>query len=136
MNILSAILALAAMTALPLAARAASEAVYEGHYVWGAEVETFAPCGTGGKAWWVIADEPDWVKLRDTHQGLTTEPYEEIYVRVIGDYAGEATEERSGAFSLQYDGLFRVDQLLLARKRSAADCTGVANPPDSDIETP
>lgn len=98
-----------------------SERVYEGIYTWGAEVETFSPCGTG-KDWWVITEETLSHQLSSAHRNLTSEPYEGIYVRVIGFYAGPADEDTAGYFATQYEGLFRINKVLSIRKQSASDC--------------
>jgi hypothetical protein len=109
----------------PVHLACAPNRIYEGIYTWGAEVETFSPCGTGGKEWWVSTTEPIWEQLRNDTMRLTTEPYEGIYVKVTGNYAGPATEETGGAFSTQYEGLFKVTKVWLTRKTADADCKGV-----------
>lgn len=114
--------------ALLLSACATPSAVFDGVYVWGAEVETFTACGSD-KEWWVLADEPTWLQLRDAHQALTVKPYEGIAVQVSGYYAGPATQEAGGGFATQYDGLFRVTKLLATRKRDDAACKTPRNLP-------
>lgn len=109
---------------------AASDRLFEGVYTWGHEVETFSPCGSKGKRWWVVASEPLLEKLRDATLRLTTSAYEGIYVRVTGDYAGPATEETGGAFSMQYEGLFEVTTVWFTRKLSASDCNNFTNSSD------
>ncbi len=109
------------VAALALCSACTSESIYEGVYTWGAEVETFSPCGTGGKAWWVITDEVLSHQLSSAHGNLTTKPYEGIYVRVSGFYDGPPNEA-AGAFAAQYEGLFRINKVLFIGKRSALDC--------------
>ena len=109
------------------ACASSAEKTYEGLYVFSSEAEIFSPCGSGGRAWWVIASEPIWLELRDTTLRLTSEPYEGIYVQVRGFYAGPATEETGGAFSTQYEGLFRVTKLVSARESRESDCKVPAN---------
>ncbi len=100
--------------------------VFDGVYTWGAEVETFSPRGSGEKQWWVLTGMDMRQQLSVAHQRLTTEPYEGIYVKVSGYYAGPATEEKGGPFSLQYEGLFEITKVWLTRKRSTSDCRATA----------
>ena len=109
------------VVALTLGSACTSQRVYEGVYTWGAEVETFSPCGTGSKEWWVITDEMLSHQLSSAHENLTSKPYEGIYVRVSGFYDGSANEA-AGAFAAQYEGLFRINDVLFARKGSTSDC--------------
>jgi hypothetical protein len=102
--------------------------IYEGVYTWGAEVEVFTPRGSQ-KGYWVLTTEPLWLRLSMAHQELTTQPYEGIFVQVLGYYDGPATEERGGAFAEQYEGLFQIVELREARKTSASDCTTTSRSP-------
>lgn len=106
---------------LTLGSACTRERVYEGIYTWGAEVETFSPCGTG-KEWWVRTDDALSHQLSSAHGNLTSEPYEGIYVRVTGFYAGPADEDTDGSFAIQYEGLFRITRVLSIRKHSDLDC--------------
>ena len=108
--------------ALSSPAHAASARVFEGTYVWGAEVNTFSPCGRGDKEWWVIGSDEVIDQLKTATERLTTEPYEGLYLRVTGGYAGPATEETGGSFSTQYEGLFRISKVWSIRKTSKSDC--------------
>ncbi len=101
-------------------------AVHDGVYIWGAEVETFSPCGTD-KTWWVLTSEPLWLQLRDAHQALTTRPYEGIFAEVSGYYDGPASQEAGGGFATQYDGLFRITAVRFTRSRADSDCKTAAN---------
>jgi len=92
---------------------------YAGFFTWGAEVETFSPCGSH-KEYWVRASDAVIDRLSKAHQQLTTKPYEGIFVEVIGAYAGPTSSEYG--FEGQYEGLFRIDKVLLARKAEALDC--------------
>src|SRR5262249_43373084 len=113
--------------AAALSACASQPQIYDGIYTWGPEVETFSPCGTGEKQWWVLTSEDLWIKLRDAHQDLAGDTYEGIFVEVMGYYAGPATEERGGPFSIQYEGLFQITKVLFTRKRSTSDCSATAS---------
>jgi hypothetical protein len=95
--------------------------VYDGIYTWGAEVDVFSPCGTN-QTYWVITSDPLRHELSGAHQQLTSKPYEGIFAEVTGFYAGPAIEEKGGAFSTQYDGLFQVTNVSFTRKRSSLDC--------------
>ena len=113
--------ALGALLLAMLAGCASPSMVYDGVYIWGAEVSTFSPCGTD-KDWWVLANDSIERQLREAHERLTTMPYEGIFVEVDGSYAGAATAEAGGGFATQYDGLFRIANVRALRKRDAASC--------------
>ena len=107
------------VTVLTLGSACTRERVYEGVYTWGAEVDTFSPCGTG-KDWWVRTDEALSHQLSSAHENLTSEPYEGIYVRVTGFYDGPSSEDTG--FAAQYEGFFRITRVLSISKQSASDC--------------
>jgi len=67
------------------ACASSTEKTYEGVYIFSSEAEIFAPCGSGGRAWWVIASEPVWLELRDTTLRLTSEPTKPAFAgRALG----------------------------------------------------
>jgi len=119
---LKSCLALAFFTAWPLSAFAAQEKAYDGIYRFGPEVETISPCGTGDKEWWVITTDENWEALRAAGAKFMTNIDSGFFVKVLGFYDGPATEEKSGAFSTQYEGVFKVTKIITARKRTAQDC--------------
>jgi hypothetical protein len=97
--------------------------VIEGRYVWGAEVESFRPCGDS-LTYWVAAAEPVWQQLRAEHQALTSEPYQPVFVRVHGS---PSDEPRDG-FALDYDGLFRIDSVVSVSATIPAACENKERP--------
>ena len=112
----------AAVMLLSQPAMAAQEKAYKGTWRFGSEEETFSPCGTHGKEWWVITSEDNWNALRDASGRLNATLEDGIFLEVRGFYDGPATEEKSGAFSTQYEGVFRITKIVSARKRANQDC--------------
>jgi len=94
----------------------ASESV-AGHYVWGAEVDAFAPCGDTVE-YWVTGTNEVLSDMESRYQALGLAPYEPTFARVRGDSAGHTSE----GFAADYDGLFRVDEVLELRRLTDADC--------------
>ncbi|HET7083943.1 MAG TPA: hypothetical protein VFI23_04175 [Rhizomicrobium sp.] len=115
-------LALVFLIAWPLPSFAAQEKTYEGIYRFGPEEETISPCGTGGKEWWVMTSDENWHALRDASTKFRANIDSGIFVKVTGFYDGPATEERSGTFSTQYEGVFEITKIITARKRTHQDC--------------
>ena len=103
--------------------RAESARVVEGRYVWGAEVESLRPCGDS-LTYWVTAAEPVGRKLRAEHQALTTEPYQPVFVRVLGALSDEPRD----GFALDYDGLFRIDSVVSVSAAIPAACEDLERP--------
>lgn len=93
--------------------------VFLGVYTFGAEVETFRPCGDS-LTYWVTTSPPMWDHLRDLHQSLTTKPYQGIYVAV----QGMPTDGERDGFAADYDGLFRIDTVYRSSATIPASCTG------------
>jgi hypothetical protein len=89
----------------------------EGRYVWGAEVETFQPCGDS-LTYWVESLEPVWRRLRAEHQALTKTPYQAVIVRVHGNLSDAPRD----GFALDYDGLFRIDSVVSVSATIPAAC--------------
>ncbi|HEX9461592.1 MAG TPA: hypothetical protein VGB82_03250 [Alphaproteobacteria bacterium] len=105
--------------ALRVDAAIAGEGKFSGIYTWGAEVETFSPCGSN-KEYWVRASDAATNDLSKAHQRLTTRPYEGIYVDVVGFYAGPTSDEYG--FEGQYEGLFDIEKVTVTRKSGPSDC--------------
>jgi len=101
---------------------AAPEKTFRGVWRFGSEEETFSPCGTHGKEWWVMTSEANWNALRDASGRLNATLESGIFLEVRGFYDGAATEEKSGTFSTQFEGVFRITRIIAARKRSKQDC--------------
>ncbi len=93
---------------LPVFTLAAScDRVYSGLYYWGAEVNTFQPCGSK-HTYWVSASS--WVlgPLKQFLQANTCEPYQPIYIEM----RGHLLDEKTDGFASQYDGLIRISEVI------------------------
>ena len=103
------------LIALPVSA-AECDQVWRGMYVYGAEVETFQPCGSE-KAYWVSYA---WagIPLKAFHQDNTDQPYEAIYL----EFRGQLLDEKVDGFAENYDGLIRVSEILDLQSNVPDDC--------------
>jgi hypothetical protein len=90
---------------------------YRGHYVYGAEVETFEPCGSS-RVYWVRAPIKILGELRASHEEMTERPYEKIFVELVGELGPRATE----GFPAEYDGQFTAESILVIRPAAPDDC--------------
>jgi hypothetical protein len=90
---------------------------YSGHYVYGAEVETFQPCGSE-RTYWVRGSIKVLGELRTVHGQLTQEPYEKIYVELRGSIGPRATE----GLPADFDGQLMVEAVGAARVAGPQDC--------------
>ncbi|QSX77944.1 hypothetical protein [Agrilutibacter solisilvae] len=91
-----------------------------GHYTWGAEVETFRPCGST-QSFWVIGDKVLLQPLRDRSAALAKtrgKPYQPVYIEASGASEGKATD----GFAADYDGVYRLAAVQAAKDVSPADC--------------
>jgi hypothetical protein len=113
---------LLAITLAPLNACASSRSALEdptraGSYVWGAEVNSFKPCGSDS-VFWVLAPPDLLMRLRTAHDSLTTRPYERIYIRVKGHRSSEKTDGFAGETS----GYFQITDILEIRRLIPGEC--------------
>ena len=115
--LLSASLALPALLVSSSPGVAQTDSSRVGEYVWGVEVNTFRPCGSDS-VFWVLATPELIGELRTAHRTLTTKPYQAIYVRV----RGASSPEKPDGFAEQYNGYFRITELLEARRERAGEC--------------
>jgi NlpE C-terminal OB domain len=113
----SVALALGAVLAASSPALAQTDSARAGEYVWGAEVNVFRPCGSDS-VFWVLASPQILDQLRTTHGRLTTKPYEPIYVRV----RGARSSEKPDGFAEDYNGYFRITEVLEARRERPGEC--------------
>lgn len=90
---------------------------YNGHYVYGGEVETFQPCGSD-RVYWVRGPVKILGELRESHRELTDRPYQEIYVEMTGAMGPKASD----GFPAQYDGQFLIESVAITRAATADDC--------------
>ncbi|HJW47047.1 MAG TPA: hypothetical protein VJ484_11235 [Lysobacter sp.] len=91
-----------------------------GHYTWGAEVETFQPCGSK-QSFWVVGDKALLQTLRDKAAELSRtrgKPYQPIYIEASGVFEGKATD----GFAMDYDAVYRFKAVQAVNDASPADC--------------
>ena len=91
--------------------------VVEGIFVYGHEVRTFQPCGTH-RVLWVRGSDRILTALRESHGVLTSQDYEEVYVKL----RGEELPGVDDGFARDYDGVWIVEEVLKIRKRKDGDC--------------
>ena len=91
-----------------------------GHYTWGAEVETFQPCGSK-QTFWVVGDKALLQPLRDKSAQLAQargKPYQPVYIEASGVSEGKATD----GFAMDHDAVYRLKTVQAVNETSPADC--------------
>jgi len=88
-----------------------------GSYVWGAEVNSFKPCGSDS-VFWVLGPPGLLMTLRTAHDSLTTRPYEPIYIRVKGQESSQKTD----GFAEETSGYFQITDILEIRRLGPGEC--------------
>ena len=88
-----------------------------GIFVYGHEVRTFQPCGSH-RVLWVQGSERILTALRESHEVLTSQSYEEIFVKL----RGEELPTPEDGFAADYDGVWVVEEVLKIHKRFEGDC--------------
>ncbi|SRR6266436_271175 len=103
----------------------AADTATRGRYYYGAEVESFHPCGSQN-AYWVVGEEQMLKPLRDRTDKLRKPhgAYPPIYVEFIGEVNEQ--EEREG-FAESYDALFHLRQVVRVLNTVPKDCPLRAN---------
>src|SRR2546428_11110963 len=103
----------------------AAETATRGRYYYGAEVESFHPCGSN-KAYWVVGGEEMLKPLRDRTDQLRKphRAYPPIYVEVFGEVDEKAKRE---GFAEDYDALFHVRKIVRVSNIAPKDCPMRAN---------
>lgn len=99
---------LVSLLLLPVFTLAANcDRFYVGLYYWGAEVNTFQPCGSK-HTYWVSASS--WVlsPLKQYLQTNASEPYRAVYIEM----RGHLLDEKTDGFASQYDGLIRISEVI------------------------
>jgi hypothetical protein len=91
-----------------------------GSYVWGAEVNTFRPCGSS-LVYWVNAADTAQFRLEREHQRLTSEPYEPVFVELCGEI-GEVPFLYADGFAGDYDGMITLSCLGEIRALRPGEC--------------
>ncbi len=98
-------------------AQGQADSARAGLYVWGAEVETFQPCGSDS-VYWVLSSPAVLQQLRKMHQSLTTRPYAPIYVRV----RGARSDQKPDGFAEQYYGYYRITRVMEMHRVMPSEC--------------
>ena len=103
----------------------AAETATRGRYYYGAEVESFHPCGSN-KAYWVVGEEEMLKPLRDRTDQLRKphRAYPPIYVEFFGEVDEKAKRE---GFAEDYDALFHVRKIVRVSNIAPKDCPMRAN---------
>ena len=85
----------------------AEEGRFVGYLVWGHEVRSFSNCD-GDREGWAINDTGD--ELKEIYESLTSEPYQEIFVEVRGNWQQAPAE----GFGSDYPEALRITELIRA----------------------
>ena len=96
-----------------------STILLKGHYVWGAEVNTFRPCGND-KTFWVDGNAASVKELELKYQALAKKPYEETFAVVSGNLGDR--DLKSEGFDAVYDGLITIEKVHSLAISSSSDC--------------
>jgi hypothetical protein len=92
--------------------------LFSGLYYWGAEVNSFRPCGQA-VSYWVSASS--WVQapLNELAKSQSAQPYQPVFVK----FRGHLLDEVRDGFAADYDGLIRISEVLEMSAAVPADCT-------------
>ena len=106
---IAAILAVASCTEAPpdSSAQPAKKGRFTGYLVWGHEARSFREC-TGDREGWVINEVGE--ELVEIYHSLTSEPYQEMFVEVRGEWQDAPGE----GFGADYPEALRVTELIRA----------------------
>ncbi|MFT0213126.1 hypothetical protein VQ643_11080 [Pseudomonas sp. F1_0610] len=97
----------------------ASIAQHKGHLILGKDMQAFKRCGsTPEQTLWLKTDEKKLAYLRNAYEQITIEPYEEVYVELLGRPAGPLECQACTA----YKGSFELQETLIIRAPQARDC--------------
>ena len=91
-----------------------------GHYTWGAEVETFKPCGSR-QTFWVVGDKALLQPLRAKAAEVSRakgKPYQPIYIEASGVSEGKASD----GFAMDYDAVYRFTAVQSINEASPPGC--------------
>lgn len=88
-----------------------------GYYIVGHEVNSFQPCNQK-KIYWVLGSNKMLEVLNQEYSKYTSEPYDEAYVEIFGDYMGKALD----GFAMDYDGQIMVRKMVKMEKNSKNIC--------------
>ncbi len=91
-----------------------------GHYTWGAEVETFRPCGSK-QSFWIVGDKALLQPLRDKAAQLAQargKPYQQVYIEASAVSEGKATD----GFAKDHDAVYRLQAIQTSSETSPMGC--------------
>jgi hypothetical protein len=88
-----------------------------GHYIYGHEVNSFQPCSKK-EVFWVKGSNELLEFMARKYSEHATQPYDEVYVEIIGNFESKATD----GFAADYDGQIHVMKMVLMKKKSDTDC--------------
>jgi hypothetical protein len=96
-----------------------SPATIKGHYTWGAEVNTFTPCGSE-KTLWVVGESSILSDLEKKYSSITKKPYEKTFAIVSGNILDK--DLNSDGFDADYDGRISIESIQSHSASSDKDC--------------
>ena len=88
-----------------------------GLYYWGGEVNVVCPCGAGS-CYWVRGEPAVLNPLKSFVQRRAEKPYQPMFIR----YRGSHLDEAPVGFGANYDGLYRIDEVLETTDVLPEDC--------------
>ena len=95
----------------------AEEKTLIGHYIYGHEVNSFKPCGHKD-VFWVLGPNEILDLMAETYSHHAANPYDEVYVKITGDYINKASD----GFAMDFDGQIQVKKIFFMKKKSNTDC--------------
>lgn len=96
-----------------------SIAQHNGHLILGKDMQAFKQCGSSPDlSLWLNANDKNLAYLRNAYEQIIVEPYEEVYVELLGRPAGALECEACSA----YKGSFELQETLIIRAPQARDC--------------
>lgn len=91
--------------------------ILSGHYIYGHEVNSFQPCGQK-KVFWVTGSEEILKLLEKMYWENSTKPYEEVFLKMRGNFVGKASD----GFAMDFDGQVLVVEMVGLKRKSLGDC--------------
>lgn len=90
--------------------------IYAGKYVWGAEINSFAPCNSALSYW----ASYNWagMEMHEFYKANSKSPYQPMYI----EFRGHLLDEVVDGFALDYDGLIRISEVKVFSFDLPASC--------------
>lgn len=95
----------------------AAQRVHKGYYIYGHEVNSFQPCAQE-LVYWINGSNEVLEILQQNYFKLSSEPYQEVFVELTGDFGTKASD----GFAMDHDGQFEVESMLKMSKISDHEC--------------